>query len=90
LRKFFETKHNIVSKISMTSADDLLGCPKQIDVWRGSRQPASLIRPELGFDKPSKIREVRRAIRHVGIMQKRWRLHNVVGAACSRWSRATP
>jgi hypothetical protein len=77
LGKIFETKHNIIGKVSMKSADDVLRCPQQIEVWRGSHQPASLIRLEHGFDKPTKIREVRRPVRHVSIMRKRRRLRNV-------------
>jgi hypothetical protein len=57
--KTFEAKHDIISKVTMKPADDVLLCPQQIEMWRMSDQPASLIRLEHGFDKPKKNRETR-------------------------------
>jgi hypothetical protein len=76
LGKCFETKHNIISKISMKSADSLMGCSQQVEMWRGSHEPASLICLELGFDKPKKIWD-RSGVCHVNIMRKRWRWFGV-------------
>jgi hypothetical protein len=57
LNQTFELKYTFISEISVKSADDVLGCPQKIEVWRRSHQPALSIRLEHGFDKPKKIRE---------------------------------
>src|SRR5271156_3816561 len=84
LSETFEPKYNFISKISVKSADDVLGCPQQIEVWRRAHQPSSRIRLEHGFDKPKKIREAERAVRHARSMQKCWRLCNVTPSSSSQ------
>ena len=50
--KTFEQKHNFIGKISVKSADNVLGRPQQMEGWRRPHQPASPIRLEHGFEKP--------------------------------------